>query len=315
MTDEDAFSVYDELLRRLPTDESPWQGDSYTPQLDVLRDLLQIPIGAGQVQQSGRVAKAFDAWIAHELRRAGFNEHAVWPRTRRPRVLPEDLAKLEARLDTLGRRLDELEAASGTRLAPPALRQAIMGVRNALPGAGEASILGDFYVKQIDVTVSSWRRGPEILISTKTMFSSYGKNLHNRHEEAVGEVSSLRRRHPMAAMGFAFLAHKSVHQDGAAYVALSDILRRLRRDGAFDASLLLVGDWELSGAGATVSGIDEPAADLGASRFFADIINAVTDRTPYAEHETVRQRRDGQPTEALPDDDDVLGPEDEHTDQ
>lgn len=101
--DEDAFSAYDDLLRRLPTDESPWHSDRYAPQLNVLRDLLQIPIGAGQIQQSGRVAKAFDAWIAHELRRAGFDANAVWPRTRRPRVLPADLANLEARLDVRAR--------------------------------------------------------------------------------------------------------------------------------------------------------------------------------------------------------------------
>ena len=76
-------------------------------------------------------------------------------------------------------------------------------------------ILGDFYAKQIDVGMSSWQRGPDLLISTKTMFLSYGKNLKNRHEEAVGEVSSLRRRHPMATMGYAYLVRRNIWLTGS----------------------------------------------------------------------------------------------------
>jgi hypothetical protein len=171
--------------------------------MDLLRELLSLPISAGATQQSGRPAKAFDAWVAHELRRAGFPSDAVWPRMRRPRVLPEDLAPLESSIEVLRTELSKFESA-GERLKPPSLRRAIRGVDGKLPGAKEAYILGDFYSKQVDVAVSSWRRGPDVIISTKTMFSPYRKNLKSRHEEAVGEVSSLRSRHPMATMGYAY---------------------------------------------------------------------------------------------------------------
>lgn len=107
--------------------------------------------------------------------------------------------------------------------------------------------------------MSSWRRGPDLLISTKTMFSAYRKNLKNRHEEAVGEVSSLRRRHPMAAMGYAYLVRKNIFNEDGAYPILQDILTRLRRPGeTFDATLLLVADWPEGIYPAAVEHIDQP---------------------------------------------------------
>jgi len=212
MAAEDAFSPFDPVIAAADRTTSPWTSDGlYIPDLDLLQQLLSLPISEGRAQESGRVAKAFDAWIAHELRRAGFDEDSVWPRMRRPRVLGQDLAKLERLLEALAAELAAAEAASGgDRLKPPGLRRAIREATRGLPGLSEAYILGDFYAKQIDVSISSWKRGPELLISTKTMFSSYKNNLKNRHEEAVGEVSSLRRRHPMAAMGFAFLVRRTI---------------------------------------------------------------------------------------------------------
>lgn len=195
--DEDAFTPFDGLLRTSDIASSPWKKGRYVPDLDLLRELLTVPIKAGDKQATGRPAKAFDAWIAHELRRAGFSQDGVWPRTRRPRVLPDDLAPLESSLEALSKQLHDTEQADRKRLKPVALRKAIREVAGKLPGASEAYILGDFYSKQIDVAVSSWRRGPDVLISTKTMFSSYRKNLKNRHEEAVGEVASLRSRTPI----------------------------------------------------------------------------------------------------------------------
>lgn len=194
---EDVFSSFDPLLEDADIESSPWVNGTYVPNLDLLRELLTIPLGAGEKQESGRPAKAFDSWIAHELRRAGFPKGAVWPRTRRPRVLPDDLAGLETAIDNLRATLDQHEAATGKSLEPAAVRRAIRGLDSKLPGKSEAYILGDFYAKQIDVALTSWRRGPEVLISTKTMFSSYRKNLKNRHEEAVGEPAfghDIRRR-------------------------------------------------------------------------------------------------------------------------
>lgn len=305
MAGEDAFSPFDSLLAAADRTTSPWTKDGiYVPDFDLLQKLLTLPIIEGRAQESGRTAKAFDSWVAHELRRAGFEEDSVWPRMRRPRVLSQDLAKLEGVLENLATELAASEAANGgDRLKPPALRRAIRDATSALPGLSEAYILGDFYAKQIDVTISSWQRGPEVLVSTKTMFSSYKNNLKNRHEEAVGEVSSLRRRHPMAAMGFAFLVRKTIFDVDGAYGSLTDILRRLRRPAeTFDATLLLVGDWDENDPDSTVT-IDEPADDLAAHRFFADIVNPATTRTPITEHEEVRRRRDGEPLGGMPEDD------------
>lgn len=302
---DDSFAQFDELLRdRLSQPEGPWTGGTFTPDLDLLRDLLTIPIGQGESQQSGRPAKALDAWIAHELRRSGFPEDAVWPRLRRPRVLAEGLSKLEAAVSELILQLSGDEANSGRRAREPALRRAIREVEAAMPGSHDAYILGDFYAKQIDVGMSSWQRGPDLLISTKTMFSAYRKNLKNRHEEAVGEVSSLRRRHPMAAVGYAYLVRSNVYEEEGAYAILYDILTRLRRTSeTFDATMLLVADWDDSTQPPTVENIDEPAAELNAGRFFTDIIDAVTSRAPVSEHQAVRLHRHGEPVGGIPEDD------------
>lgn len=53
-----------------------------------LASLIAIPIEAGSESQTGRLAKAIDAWTANELRRAGFDADEVWPRLTKPRVLP-----------------------------------------------------------------------------------------------------------------------------------------------------------------------------------------------------------------------------------
>ena len=302
---EDAFAQFDPLLAEAGHDRSPWVLGDYIPDLDLFRRLLTLPISQGQKQESGRPAKALDAWIAHEVRRAGFSPHAVWPRPRRPRVLPEGLHDLETKLDTLADELRSIERHNGL-LKPPTLRRAIRDLDGALPAAHEAYILGDFYAKQIDVGLSSWRRGPELLISTKTMFSGYRKNLKNRHEEAVGEVSSLRRRHPMAAMGYAYLVRKNIFDEDGAYAILIDILTRLRRPGeAFDATVLLIADWDDADIPAEVTDVDQPFRDLDAARFFTDLIDAVLTRTPISEHGQARVRRTGRPAGGIPDDDDL----------
>ena len=296
----DAYAQFDPLLWVADIVNSPWQHGRYVPGLDLLRELLSLPVSAAEKQASGRVAKAFDSWIAHELRRAGFPPDGVWPRVRRPRVLPEDLGALESDLETLAAAFAAAES-NGTKVQPPALRKAIRALENKLPGAPEAYILGDFYSKQIDVTISSWRHGPDLLISTKTMFSSYRKNIKNRHEEAVGEVMSLRARHPMAAMGYAYLVRRNVFEEDGAYAILYDILERLRRPGrAFDATMLLVADWDEADNPPRVTDIDQPADDLGASRFFQDMVDTVCERSPIKEHTEVRRRCAPEPAGGLP---------------
>jgi hypothetical protein len=297
----DAFSQFDPLLWVSDIATSPWQRGRYVPELDLLRKLLSLPISSGEKQASGRVAKAFDAWIAHELRRAGFSPNGVWPRARRPRVLADELGALEAELEALAAAFAEAE--SKGKVQPSALRKAIKALENKLPGAPEAYILGDFYSKQIDVAISSWRRGPYVLISTKTMFSSYRKNLKNRHEEAVGEVMSLRARHPMATMGYAYLVRNNVYEEEGAYAILYDILERLRRPGeAFDATMLLVAEWDEADDSPQVTVIDQPADELGAGGFFGEMIKKVCARSPVNEHIEVRRRCAPEPVGGLPTD-------------
>jgi hypothetical protein len=145
------------------------------------------------------------------------------------------------------------------------------------------------------------------------MFSSYRKNLKNRHEEAVGEVMSLRARHPMAAMGYAYLVRRNVFEEEGAYAILYDILERLRRPGqAFDATMLLVADWDDSATSPTVNHIDQPAEELDAGRFFEDLIEWTCDRSPVKEHVEVRRRRAPEPAGGLPDEaDEDVGDDDE----
>ncbi len=97
----DSFTPYDELLTAPLTD--PWthardEVPRYAPDYDLLGRLLSIPIRAGAVSESGSFANGIDAWIAQELRRAGFHPDEVWPRATRPRVLPRDIAVLLSKL-------------------------------------------------------------------------------------------------------------------------------------------------------------------------------------------------------------------------
>jgi hypothetical protein len=299
LADGDVFSAFDPLVQTADVASSPWTNGVYVPDHDLLRDLLEIPIRAGEKQESGRTAKAFDAWLAHELRRAGFDPDGVWPRARRPRILPADVAPLERAIESLGQRLEAFEAVHGP-LKPADLRRAIRKLPDLIPGTHQAYILGEFYAKQVDVAISTWRRGPEILISTKTMFSSFKNNLRNRHEEAVGEVASLRMRHPQAVIGFAYLVRRTIFDVEGAYAILLDILTRLRRPSeAFDATMLLVVDWDDAAGGeervqvdgAVITALDEPVPELSAGSFFTSVIDLTLARSPAAEHVEARRRR------------------------
>lgn len=200
--------------------------------------------------------------------------------------------------------VDAEEARLGKRIQPAAIRNAVKRLPKAFPGKNEAYILGRFYAKQVDVAVSAWQRVPDVLVSTKTQFSSYAKNKNNRYEEALGEAPNLRDRYPLAAMGFAFLVRNNIYGESGAFELLRDLLLRLRKpDGPFDATMLLVAEW--GDEDRELQGIDEPAKGLTAARFFADLLNAVTGNTPVDVHRDVRFRKDGEPKGGLPE-----GPED-----
>lgn len=202
-------------------DRNPWSPVGFTPDLDTLRTLLGVPVALAATSQSGVPALALDVWLAYELRRAGFDPDAVWPRSTRPRVLSEDVAAFFAAL-------------------PPALRRQL--VDQLAHGGDAARIMGKNYVKQVDVVMSSWATGPQLLISTKRMDSSYGKNAANRVEESYGDAKNLRLRHPQAALGFVFaLSADALLREPDTVEWLIDLLIKLgREDDAYDAVALLL---------------------------------------------------------------------------
>jgi hypothetical protein len=315
----DALSDLDAIIAAADISASPWYSDlsdggvrKYDSDRDLLQRILQVPIAAGAAdeQQSGRVAKALDAWVAYELRRSGFPEHAVFPRSRQPRVLSGEFAALEAQLDIVMDLLAAAEAklkdaGEGTYLRPVPFRHAVAKLRNLLPGGSDSNILGRFYVKEVDVVVSDWRRGPDVLISTKTQFSSYLNNKNNRYEEAIGEAVNLRDRYPMAAMGYVFLVRDNVFEERA-FELLRDLLVRLRKpDGPFDATMLLVATWDDQ---LSLGWIEDPADKLKMATFFSNILDAVMTNTPVDIHQELRRRRLGEEPQGgfPPPEDDVM---------
>lgn len=312
MTKSDVLSELDHVLAGADIASSPWTSPDdagpakngareYRPDYEMLERLLAVPIEHGHAtkQQSGRLAKSLDAYVAYELRRAGFPESAVFPRARIPRVFPAEFAQLEENLHELISAMTTHETETGEHLKPAAVRKALVRLRNALPGSANAEVLGRFYVKQVDVVVSDWRRGPDVLVSGKSMLSSYRNNLKNRYEEAIGEAYNLRDRYPLAAMGYAYIVRSNIFEEEGAFELLSDLLVRLRRpDGPFDATMLLLAEW--TGDPPKLVSVEDPASALAVPRFFEDLLNAVMDNTPVAVHQEIRLRKQGERLGGMP---------------
>ena len=75
-------------------------------------------------------------------------------------------------------------------------------------------------------------------------------------------------------------------------------------DGEFDATMLLVCDWD--DATLTVASVEDASPLLSAARFFDDLLAAVMTNTPVDLHQEVRLRRQGEPPGGLPPSDDVI---------
>jgi hypothetical protein len=252
----------------------PWKGPGvYTPDEQLLAALLDIPIQQGAVQASGRPAKAVDVWIAQELRRAGFDADAVWPRAQRPRVLPRSVQRL----------LTSLPAAQRTVL------QAHLAQRNVFPS--EARVLGEFKSKQVDVLMADWDRGVELMVSTKTMLSSYRNNLANRYEEFIGEIRNLRGRYPLASIGLVWLVRSNILSEPGALEYLVDVVRSLREMSGpkgYDAGAVVVADWDMPQTSVSLQQQNVPA-DLQLGPFMRDLVDALLARTPLTTHPAARQ--------------------------
>jgi len=310
----DKLARFDRFLRGR-ADQNPWlPAGGFAPDHELLRELLIEAVGTSQ--QSGVVAGAVDVWAAEELRRAGFHPDDVWPRREPPRVKPRDLRSF---LDYGLTR--ELKRDVEARFSRP-------GARRALPA--EAHVMGRAFSKQSDVLIASWATGVELLISTKTMLSSYQKNLRNRFEEGYGDAKNLRGRHPLAALGFLFLVGADIPAPALDFA--SDMLRKLSTEpDVYDCACLLVldgaqgriveseedgepaepaagapdddGDLEedlplyaelprTDGAAARVRLDQGPVPpDLRAERFFERLIGAALARMPVDVYPEVRSRR------------------------
>ena len=231
-----AWAIFDRIVDRAAPDgkhTNPWVKDPegrrrFQPDYDTLCLLLGVPLSLKANTQSGMPALALDVWLSYELRRAGFGADQTWPRPTHPRILPSSVAKL----------LEELSA----KEAKP-LRARIEGA-SSIKGvtSSSASILGKNYTKQVDVIITDWTTGPELLISTKRMDSSFGKNAPNRIEESYGDAKNLRLRHPLAALGFMFgLSSVILREEPGTAEWLFDLLIKLgQEDDAYHSTGLVL---------------------------------------------------------------------------
>lgn len=293
-----AWPLFDQVIAEAKVEGSytnPWRLENGEPRFsideDVLARLLGVPlIIKGVSTQSGIFALALDIWAGYELRRAGFESDAVWPRESAPRVLPVPVGKLMA-----GNGLTKKLAAE--------VRERIDG-KSGITGVAHSSarILGKLYPKQVDAGISSWETGPEILISTKRMDGSFGKNLANRVEESYGDAKNLRLRYPLAAIGFMFGMRSTVlteSHSGAEQVV--DRLTRLEfEDDGYDATCLVMLEyddpkrWPKSPTLQDLIPIsirwDAMPEHLGPNAFFTKIVTRVLDVTPEEFHCGARER-------------------------
>lgn len=218
----------------------------FEPDYETLVKLLGVPLYLKAETQSGVPALALDVWLSYELRRAGFDSDQVWPRPVNPRILPAPVAALL--------KLKDLPSGIRKDLAERVHKKgSIRGVTSS-----SASILGKNYLKQVDVIITDWATGPELLISTKRMDSSYGNNAANRVEESYGDAKNLRLRHPLASLGFVFGLRSDI-LDKKRRIAdwLFDLLAKLgREDDAYHATCLVL--MEYSDAAAIPDSGEEP---------------------------------------------------------
>lgn len=276
---------FDSLTRAVG--DSPWDHQvappAYVPDLELLCGLISVPIRMDATVRSGLHAKAVDVWIAAELRRAGFGQDEVWPRASLPRVLPREIALVLGSL-------------------PPAVRDDVIGrLLNKPSGAvsADASVLGKAYNKQVDVVISQWARGPELLISSKRMHSSLSNNAFNRIEESYGDAHNLRGRHPLAAIGYVLLIRgEAIRESRSSAERLIDLVAKLGRDPAgYDATSVLVADWDEAGAAADAASVrlveEFVPPELKIHRFLQVMVDAVLERTPVDAHVRVRELRAG----------------------
>lgn len=276
-----AWLLFDPIVTGAPQRHvSPWEDrETYTPDFATLERLLGVPLALDADTTSGVPALALDVWVAYELRRAGLDPNAVWPREEPPRVVASDiLAFVDKQYVKTKKEILERIAKGG----------------NTFGGTlgQSANLLGKNYLKQVDVIMSHWSTGPEVMISTKRMDSSFGKNAANRVEESYGDAKNLRLRYPQAACGFVYGLRSTCWEetpDKALW--LVDLLTKLgREEDAYHAVALLVPEY---GGGALAAESPDDEAPVGES--------AVAEPEPAAEvaDDDVQHKLESLPTVTL----------------
>lgn len=232
----EAWVIFDHIVADAAPDgvhSNPWvigpdKQLSFEPDYQTLGRLLGVPLHLKAGTQSGVPALALDVWLSYELRRAGFETNQVWPRPTNPRILPAAVAAL----------IKSLPSNLRTQVSDRVTK------RTSIPDvtSSSATILGKNYLKQVDVIITDWATGPELLVSTKRMDSSYGKNAPNRVEESYGDAKNLRLRHPLAALGFVFgLRSDLLQKEPKTADWLFDLLVKLgQEDDAYHATCLVL---------------------------------------------------------------------------
>lgn len=276
---------------------SPWaagpgETSVYQPDTDTLDRLLSIPVAQGTDHTSGRLGKAIDAWVAHELRRAGFHEHEVYPYRTQPRVLPPPIV--------------------AAKQIPGIKDHEALRKRLNRFGTESFGVVGEFYDKQIDVFMGSPSRGAELMVSTKSMSGSFDKNIKNRYEEFLGDAENLRTRFPLATIGVVYVVDSSILSNPESFSRLTEMLLRLKRRHRYDVSCLVVmrklesgvrwvdqempiertNDWA---ADLPVVSTDESHVpeELRTGAALADLVTSVLERIPSKYHREPRVRRSG----------------------
>ncbi len=157
-------------------------------------------------------------------------------------------------------------------------------------GSAGPNVFGEFFGKSVDVLVADWDRGVEVMVSTKGMTSSFGKNLTNRWEEFAGDLRNLRGRFPLAVLGIAYMSDAKVVDAPKTFARMVDMLRKLRMETApsraYDATTLILGIPTDDGVRLEMDQVPE---DLHPGQFFEALLSRAFERLPVSERDQARK--------------------------
>jgi hypothetical protein len=241
----------------------------------------------------------------------------VWPLATTPRVVPWDVSEAVARLKA-GTATPALPKWSQPHLLPGRSRIAAADVRTIqedvldrlVTVVGKApsvardadTLLGALFPKEIDVVMARYDRGLELGVSTKTMLSSFDKNLANRREEASGDLLNIRRRFPFAVFGYLFLVDRDLVLTGSRQLrAVIDMCWKLSdpapgyEEQTYDAACVLPVQFKRAPRRSAHGRLDERdlrllPAELRPPHFFECLLDRLLTRAQPDDHAVARAK-------------------------